>query len=79
MESMDGLKRRIAAGKYTVDAREVAGAIVDKLALIKRARREMERADDEAGDESASTSRRRGRRGVTRGKRPSRRAANGPS
>jgi hypothetical protein len=79
MESMDGLKRRIAAGKYTVDAREVAGAIVDKLALIKRARGEIERADEEAGNEPARASRRQGRRGAARAKRPSRRAANGPS
>jgi hypothetical protein len=79
MESMDGLKRRIAAGEYTVDSREVAGAIVDKLALIKRARREMEAADENAGNEAARTSRRRGPRGATPANRPSGRRAERPS
>jgi hypothetical protein len=71
--SMEGLKRQIAAGKYAVDSRVVAGAIVDKLALIKRAQREMEAADDEAGGETAGPSQQRGPRGQRRSKRASQR------
>ena len=79
MSSMDGLKRRIEAGEYRVDAHQVAGAIMDKLALIKRGRREIERADaDESSTETARGSRRRGR-GATPEKRTGRRTANGRS
>lgn len=79
MESMDGLKERIAAGTYAVDSRQVAGAIVDKLALIKRVRREMEAADENAGSEAARATRRRGERGATSAKRPSGRHTERPS
>ena len=81
MSSMDGLKRRIEAGDYEVDARKVAGAIVDKLALIKRAQRELERAEAEEGAPNGPTraSKRRGGRGATPTERSSRRTANGRS
>jgi hypothetical protein len=80
MSSMDGLKRRIEAGEYRVDAHDVAGAIMDKLALIKRGRREIERAEAEEGTkEPARGLRRRGGRGATSEKRSGRRAANGRS
>jgi hypothetical protein len=65
MSSMDGLKRQIEAGEYAPDAREIAGAILDKLALIKTARREMADAEDDSGGEAARASKRRGRRGAT--------------
>jgi hypothetical protein len=78
MSSTDGLKRQIAAGKYAVDSRAVASAIVDKLGLIKRAQREMA-AEDKAGSETAPGARRRGRRAATRAKRPSGRGGERPS
>jgi hypothetical protein len=79
MTSMDGLKRRIAEGKYTVDAREVAGAIVDKLGIIKRTQREMQRAEEAPATEAAHASKRRGGRGASPAKPSGRRTANGRS
>ena len=78
MSSTDGLKRQIAAGKYSVDSRAVAGAIVDKLALIKRAQRELA-ADEKTENDAARPSQRRGRRAATRAKGPFGRRAERPS
>jgi hypothetical protein len=38
------LKTRIARGEYEIDSREVAGAIIDKLRMVSRARRQLDLA-----------------------------------
>ena len=39
--TVDDLRARLARGDYSVDAQRVAGSLVDKMKLIKAARRQI--------------------------------------
>ena len=38
---MDDLRQRLARGEYAVDSQRVAGSLVDKMKLIRAARRQI--------------------------------------
>ena len=66
--SVEELKRRIASGRYPIDSRAVAEAILSKTAIIRRVKRSLMRQDEAiAGDQDPPGTR-------TRGQRPSRSA-----
>jgi Anti-sigma-28 factor, FlgM len=63
--SLEDLKRRIAAGEYAVDSGQLAGAILSKLALVRRVGRFLASEAEGAAGEA-----RRGARPRTRGGSP---------
>jgi hypothetical protein len=62
-QHLSTLRRRIAAGEYYVNARNVAGSIVEKLREINRARRALNELEDgRSPRRTESTRRARGSR-----------------
>lgn len=57
-EYLTALRRRIATGDYSVNARNVAGSIVRKLREISRARRVLDEPADGQSPRAAEPTRR---------------------
>ena len=60
---LEDLKRRIAAGDYAVDSGNVAGAILSKMALVRRVGQFLASEGEEASTEAARSPRPRTRGG----------------
>jgi hypothetical protein len=55
--ALDDLKRRIATGEYAIDSASVAGAILSKMAVIRRVRRSLVREAEQPNGELRRRSR----------------------